>query len=55
MHVIYAMPDGTWQSQTVNGTLPVNGNITNFRIKQVPIGWVTNATVLITNTQNVGA
>lgn len=53
--VIYAMPDGTFQSQSFGGTAPVNGNITNFRIKQVPAGWVANGIVLVTNTQNVGA
>ena len=52
---IYAMPDGTWQSQIVGAVAPINGNITNFRIKQVPTGWVANSIVLITNTQNIGA
>jgi hypothetical protein len=53
--VVYAMPDGTFQSQTLGGVAPVGGSETNFRVKQVPAGWVVNALIVITNTQNVGA
>lgn len=52
---VYAMNDGTFQTQTVGGSAPANSVLTNFRVKQVPTGWTAGAIVVITNTQNVGA
>lgn len=51
---IIAMPNGTFQTQTVGGTVPSGGTVTNFRVRQVPSGWTAGGIVVITNTQNVG-
>lgn len=54
---VYAMyATGLFETQTVGGSAPSGGVLTNFRVKTVPAGWVANVTpVVITNTQNVGA
>ncbi len=46
---------GLFQTQTVGGTAPVGGVITNFRVKRVAPGWSAGGLVEVTNTQNVGA
>lgn len=52
---VWAMNDGTFQTQEVGGTAITNGTLTNFRVRQVPTGWTAGAIVVITNSQNVGA
>jgi hypothetical protein len=53
---VYAMSGtGLWETQTVAGSAPVGGVLTNFRVMRVPAGWTTASPVLISNIQNVGA
>ena len=57
---IYVMADGTFQSQSIGGTAPTGGTITNFRVSSVGENisgyvWAANGLVEITNTQNCGA
>lgn len=52
--IVYAMPNGTWQTQSVGGTAPATGIATNFRVRQVQSGWTVDGIVVITNQQNVG-
>lgn len=52
---VWAMNNGTFQTQTVGGSAVSGGVLTNFRVKQVPSGWSVGGIVVITNTQNVGA
>lgn len=53
--ILYAMNDGTFQTQTVGGSAPGSSQATNFRVRIVPSGWTTGALVVVTNIQNVGA
>ena len=53
--MLYAIDDGTFQTQTVAGAAPATSQATNFRVKTVPAGWTAGAIVEVTNIQNVGA
>lgn len=52
---VYAMNNGTFETQTVGGSAPASSQITNFRVAIVPSGWSAGGTVVITNILNVGA
>lgn len=53
---VYAMTaTGLFQTQTVGGSAPSGGVLTNFRVFRVPAGWSAGATVVISNKQSVGA
>lgn len=53
--ILYAMNNGTFQTQTVGGSAPSNSQATNYRVKIVPSGWSAGGLVVVTNIQNVGA
>lgn len=53
--ILYAMNDGTFQTQTVGGAAPSNSQASNFRVKVVPSGWSAGGYVVVSNIQNVGA
>lgn len=57
--MLYAMDDGTFETQTVGGTAPANSTPTNFRVSSTGAEfgqtWTAGGLIEVTNIQNVGA